>query len=130
MEVTLLIDTNRYTDFVRGDETAVQRVQAASRLLIPFVVIAELRAGFLAGSRACENQAFALTRILLRPTVAVVYADADTTHHYATIYLQLRKQGTPIPTNDLWIAALAIQHDLVLFSRDPHFQHIPQIARI
>jgi predicted nucleic acid-binding protein len=51
-------------------------------------------------------------------------------HHYAAIYLQLRRQGTPVPANDLWIAALAIQHELVLFSRDPHFQHVAQLARI
>jgi predicted nucleic acid-binding protein len=60
----------------------------------------------------------------------VLFADGDTTYHYAAIYLQLRRQGTPIPTNDLWIAALVIQHEIVLFSRDSHFKHVPQLARI
>ena len=69
-----------------------------------------------------------LTRVLQRPTVSPLYADAGTTHLYAAIYLELRRRGTPVPTNDLWIAALAIQHELVLFSRDPHFQHVPQLA--
>jgi len=125
----LLLDTNRYTDFVRGDPAAVQTVQGALRVFIPFIVLGELRAGFAAGARIRENQAM-LTRILQRPAVSALYADGDTTHHYAAIYLQLRRQGTPVPTNDLWIAALAVQHELVLFSRDPHFQHVAQIARM
>jgi len=125
----LLLDTNRYTDFVRGDPKAVESVQAASKVFIPFIVLGELRAGFLAGTRARENQAM-LTRVLQRPAVSTLYADNETTHHYAAIYLQLRRQGTAVPTNDLWIAALAVQHELVLFSRDLHFQHVAQLARI
>jgi tRNA(fMet)-specific endonuclease VapC len=129
VEVNLILDTNRYTDFVRGDAFAVQSIKAASRVFLPFVVIGELRAGFAAGSRTRENQA-TLTRLLQRPSVSALFADDSTTHHYATIYLQLRQKGTPIPTNDLWIAALASQHELILFTRDPHFGHIPQLARI
>jgi tRNA(fMet)-specific endonuclease VapC len=125
----LLLDTNRYTDFVRGDPGAVQTVQAATKVFLPFIVLGELRAGFAAGTRMRENQAM-LTRVLQRPAVSALYADGDTTHHYAAVYLQLWRQGTAVPTNDLWIAALAIQHELVLFSRDPHFQHVAQIARI
>ncbi len=127
--MNLLLDTNRYTDFVRGDPSVVQTMQGATRIFIPFVALAELRAGFACGARARENEA-TLTRILQRPTVSALYADSDTTHHYAAIYFQLRGKGTPVPTNDLWIAALAIQHELVLFSRNPHFQHVPQLARI
>jgi len=125
----LALDTNRYTDFVRGEVSVVQAIQAAAMVFIPFVVLAELRAGFRVGSRAKENEAV-LTRILRRPTVSVLYPDSDTTHHYAAIYAQLRRQGTPVPTNDLWIAALVVQHELVLYSRDSHFGHIPQVARI
>jgi tRNA(fMet)-specific endonuclease VapC len=125
----IALDTNRYSDYVRGDSAVMQTIQAAANICIPFVVLAELRAGFVGGTRARENEA-TLTRILQRPTVIALYADGNTTRHYAAIYLQLRRQGTPIPTNDLWIAALAIQHDLVLFSRDPHFAQIQQLARI
>lgn len=127
--MNLLIDTNRYTDFVRGDPAAVQTVQGAAKIFIPFIVLAELRAGFAYGTRARQNEA-TLASVLQRPTVGVLFADSDTTHHYAALYAQLRRQGTPVPTNDLWIAALGIQHDLVLFSRDPHFQHVPQLARV
>jgi predicted nucleic acid-binding protein len=71
-----------------------------------------------------------LTRFLNSPRVRVLYTDEQTTHHYASLFRQLRDQGTPIPTNDLWIAALVIQHDLILCSRDRHFDALPQIARI
>jgi tRNA(fMet)-specific endonuclease VapC len=59
-----------------------------------------------------------------------VFADEDSTHHYARLFRQLRRQGTPIPTNDLWIAALVVQHQLHLFARDAHFDHLPQIPRL
>ncbi|MBV8531935.1 MAG: PIN domain-containing protein [Candidatus Eremiobacteraeota bacterium] len=58
------------------------------------------------------------------------YADDQTTHHYAAIFRQLRKQGTPIPENDMWIAALVLQHNLILHTRDRHFDHLPQLARV
>jgi predicted nucleic acid-binding protein len=53
-----------------------------------------------------------------------------TTHDYASVYRQLRHQGTPIPTNDMWVAALVLQHNLVLHARDSHFDHLPQIVRV
>jgi tRNA(fMet)-specific endonuclease VapC len=62
--------------------------------------------------------------------VAVLYPDDVTTVHYASIYLQLRRQGTPIPTNDMWIASLCLQHELTLYARDSHFDHLPQLSRL
>jgi tRNA(fMet)-specific endonuclease VapC len=62
--------------------------------------------------------------------VRILWPDEDTTHHYARIWMQLRRQGTPIPTNDLWIAALAVQHNLALYSRDAHFDHLAQLVRV
>ncbi len=93
------------------------------------MVLAELRAGFLCGSRTQRNEAN-LTRFLASPRVSVLYADEATTHLYARLFRQLRTQGTPIPTNDLWTAALAVQHDLQLFARDRHFDHLTQIPRL
>lgn len=95
----------------------------------PFVVVAELRAGFRSGTISRRNEA-TLVRFLANERVEVLYADAQTTHAYAEIYSMLRRNGTPIPTNDLWIAALAVQHSLPLCSRDAHFEKVPQIARI
>jgi tRNA(fMet)-specific endonuclease VapC len=126
--MNLALDTNAYVEFARGDETALARVQKASTIVLPFVVLAELRAGFLHGSHALANERN-LARFLGRPRIRVLYADDETTHHYARLFLQLRRQGTPIPTNDLWIGALVVQHGLHLYARDRHFDHIPQIPR-
>ena len=60
----------------------------------------------------------------------VIFADDQTTHHYASVFRQLRKQGTPIPANDMWLAALVLQHNLALHARDKHFDHLPQIVRV
>jgi tRNA(fMet)-specific endonuclease VapC len=91
--------------------------------------VGELRAGFAAGSQGPRNEAV-LRRFLLKPGVGILYADEQTTHHYASVYRQLRKQGTPIPTNDMWIAALVLQHSLSLYDRDRHFDALPQILRV
>jgi tRNA(fMet)-specific endonuclease VapC len=61
--------------------------------------------------------------------VEVTFADDQTTHRYASLFQQLRKQGTPIPTNDMWVAALVLQHNLVLHARDEHFDRLPQLVR-
>jgi len=123
------LDTNRYVDFCRGEPEAVQVVQQAHEIFLPFVVIAELRAGFLCGTRGRQNER-TLTKFLNSDRVRVLHTDEQTTHHYARLFKQLREQGTPIPTNDIWIAALVAQHDLALFARDRHFDHLPQLARI
>ncbi len=122
------LDTNRYTDLVRGDRQLASVLEAAEEVLIPFPVLAELRAGFAVGKRGAEND-LVLRKFLSRSGVLVLYADDVTTRAYAAVYAQLRAQGTPIPTNDLWIAALVLQHDLVLMTRDEHFDHLPQIPR-
>ena len=129
MALRIAVDVNRYVDFARGVEEAVVCMRRAGQIYLPFVVLAELRAGFRAGQRAKANEAV-LSRFLQSDRVAVLLPDEQTTHVYAEVFTQLRAAGTPIPTNDLWIAALAIQHDLVLFSRDRHFDALPQIARI
>ena len=125
----LCLDTNRYVDLCKGVEATVRLVSVAEVVLLPFVVVAELRAGFAFGRRTAENEKV-LRRFLLKEGVSVLYADDQTTHHYAAAYRQLRHQGTPIPTNDLWIAALVLQHNLRLHDRDGHFDHLPQIARV
>lgn len=125
----IAIDVNRYVDFVRGDEEAVDRFRRAREIIIPFVVLGELRAGFRYGQQARTNEAV-LARFLQSERVTVLFADEQTTHYYAEIYAQLRRAGSPIPANDLWIAALVVQHGLLLFTRDRHFDVLPQIAKI
>jgi len=126
--VNILIDTNRYRDFCDGEPSALDAIQRARTIAIPFVVLAELRAGFLCGTLASRNEQ-TLTRFLNAKRVRILFANEDTTHHFARVFAQLRLQGSPIPINDIWIAALAIQHDLLLLSRDVHFDVLPQIAR-
>jgi tRNA(fMet)-specific endonuclease VapC len=127
--VRIAIDTNRYVDFAKGLPEAIERLRRADEIVVPFVVLGELRAGFAVGARTGENEAN-LVRFLDSRRVDVVFADENTTHHYARLFHQLRRQGTPIPTNDLWIAALVVQHELHLFARDAHFDHLPQIPRL
>ena len=124
----IALDTNRYVGFCRGHEDVVRIIQEAERVFLPLMVLAELRAGFLCGSRSQENEA-TLTRFLNSPRVETLCPDEQTTHHYARLFYQLRKQETPIPTNDLWIASLVVQHDLVLCAQDQHFDQLPQLPR-
>lgn len=128
MRVRLALDTNRYTDLCRGDAPVLETVEHADQVWLPFIVLGELRAGFAVGTQGPRNEAV-LRRFLMKPGISVLYADDQTTHHYANVYRQLRKQGTPIPTNDMWIAALVLQHSLVLCARDAHFDALPQIVR-
>jgi predicted nucleic acid-binding protein len=71
-----------------------------------------------------------LTLFLNSVRVEVLYPDENTTHQFAAVFAQLRLLGKPIPTNDIWIAALAVQYDLILCSRDKHFDLLPQLARV
>ena len=125
----ILLDTNRYTDFCKAVPEAVAPVTAAELVFLPFVALAELRGGFQAGTLARENER-TLARFLASERVSVLYPDETTTQIYAGLFAQLRRQGTPIPTNDIWIAALALQHNLALLSRDAHFDNLPQLRRV
>lgn len=125
----LALDTNRYSDLCRGDASVAEAVELSDEVWLPFIVLGELRAGFIVGNQGPRNEAV-LRRFLMRPGVGVLYADEQTTHHYGAVYQQLRKQGTPIPTNDMWIAALVLQHSLVLCARDAHFDALPQLPRV
>lgn len=122
------LDTNRYVDLCKGVEETVALVEEAEAVMLSFVVLGELRAGFAHGRRQAENERV-LRQLLLKAGVHVLFADDQTTHHYASVFRQLRRQGTPIPTNDIWLAALVLQHNLVLHARDKHFDHLPQLVR-
>jgi tRNA(fMet)-specific endonuclease VapC len=124
----LALDTNRYTDLCRGIAEVAALVERAEIVLLPFIVLAELRAGFAVGRRGADNECV-LRRFLMRSGVSILFADDQTIQHYVAVFRQLRRQGTPIPTNDLWIAALVLQHNLVLCSRDRHFDKLPQIVQ-
>ena len=123
----LALDSSAYTDLCRGDRRTVDLVEFAVEVFLPFVVLAELRAGFRLGRHGVENE-WILLRFLRRPGVQALMPDEETTHRYAAVYLQLRQQG-PMPTNDMWIAAMTLQHDLALLPRDRRLDQLPQLRR-
>jgi predicted nucleic acid-binding protein len=129
MEIAFAIDTNIYVASCRKEEAVVALFKTADRIYIPIVVIAELRAGFTFGLTAIRNEAI-LTQFLNTSRVAILPIDDQTTHFYANLYCQMRRKGTPIPTNDLWIAAIVVQHQLPLYTQDRHFDAFPQIPRL
>lgn len=126
----ILIDTNCYSAIDKGDPETIRRIESAQEVWLPFVVLGELYAGFELGTQQSENEQ-QLLDFLNRPSVNVLFADSDTTRQYGQVFHALRRQGTPIPTNDIWIAALAMQHELLLTTSDRHFLYVPglQILR-
>lgn len=125
--MNIALDTNAYSDFMRGEATRVEILRNARHIHVPLIVLGEIRAGFAAGNQESTNAAN-LQRFLNSPRVSILLPDEQTTHHYAQLYLQLRKKTVAIPTNDLWIAALAVQHNLVLCTSDAHFEHFHQLV--
>ena len=122
------LDTNRLTDLFQGDAALAERLGLCDEVWIPLVVLAEIKAGFLGGTERHRNEIL-LRKLLSKTTVGVLLPDRETAEHYARLFVQLKRAGTPVPDNDLWIAALALQHDLVLITRDRHFKNIPQLPR-
>jgi tRNA(fMet)-specific endonuclease VapC len=124
---TVALDTNVYSGLMRGDGAAASALRAAREIYLPLIVLGELLAGFMAGSQARKNRE-ELAEFLASPRVSLLNPDERTARHYAEIYGALRAAGTPVPTNDLWIAALARQHRLSLLTFDAHFKAIPGLA--
>lgn len=128
MEVRVALDSNRLTDLFLGDSALAEWLSGCEEVWIPLVVLAEIKAGFYGGSRQHRNEVL-LQRLLSKPTVEVLLPTRETTEHYARLFVQLKRAGTPVPDNDLWIAALALENGLVLITRDQHFENIPQLMR-
>ena len=126
MEVRAALDTNRLTDLFQGDAALAEWLGICEQVWIPLIVLAEIKAGFLGGTQHGRNEAL-LQALLAKPTVEVLLPGRETAEHYARLFVQLKRAGTPVPDNDLWIAALALEHDLVLITRDRHFENIPQL---
>jgi len=122
----LLLDTNRYVDLVNKDPEVERLIRTATEICVPLIVLGELRAGFANGRKQRSNEA-RLQRFLAKPGVQVLTLDEETTEYYAEIFRRLRRAGSLIPTNDIWIAAQALQHSLYLYSRDKHFKDIPKL---
>jgi tRNA(fMet)-specific endonuclease VapC len=122
----LLLDTTTYSAMRRGDDRPIDPVREASEVALTPVVLGELVHGF-AGGRLEQEHRRMLRAFLDTERVRVMAIDEETAERYAAIRDHLRRQGTPIPTNDLWIAASAAQHGLTVLSLDKHFRDVPQI---
>jgi predicted nucleic acid-binding protein len=122
----ILIDTSAYSAFLRGDSEMKRIVQQADEIFLNPVVLGELLAGFMMGKNEKKNRAI-LQDFLSSPRVKIIEMDEETSERYAAIVNYLRAKGTPLPTNDLWIAASAMQHGLKILTMDKHYIEIPQI---
>jgi tRNA(fMet)-specific endonuclease VapC len=120
---SLCIDTNIYSALRRGDKSVVKKISQYERVVIPVVVLGELRAGFLGGSKIAENQQN-LTEFLASEFVYVAKVSEATTSIYAELVAELKRKGKPIPTNDIWIAAITLEQRARLLTLDAHFSNI------
>ena len=123
----ICLDTSGYSAFKRGHERAIELVRRSREIVIPITVLGELLAGFRRGEREQRNLQ-ELDRLLESPRVRTSPLDEETASCYAEILTGLRERGTPIPTNDIWIAASAMQGGLRVVTGDRHFARVPQVA--
>ncbi len=117
----VLIDTNAYSAFKQAEPNAVEIIRRIKTLAFCPTVLGELLGGFEVGSKTAYNRR-ELSRFIDSPRVHLLRITEETANYYARIYAALRQQGTPIPTNDMWIAASALLHGYALFSYDTHFR--------
>ncbi|MEI8037908.1 MAG: type II toxin-antitoxin system VapC family toxin [Verrucomicrobiota bacterium] len=123
----LVLDTNAYSDYQRFGRWQWQ-LQRAERVLVPVVVLAELKFGFLSGALAPTNRSV-LQLFLNERRISVLLMTERTSDVYADFKTQLKRQGTPIPENDIWIAAMCYEVGGTLASADSHFRHLPQLSQ-
>ena len=125
----VFIDTNIYCNAFRNVQAAISILQYYEEILLSPIVIAELLAGFKKGSREKENKK-QLKEFLSRDRVQEIPVTSNTSEFYAHIITHLRKEGTPVPANDIWIAAQAMENGAALASSDRHFEKIPGIILV
>lgn len=121
------LDTSAYSRFRRGDADVVRLIDEAEWIGVPAVVLGELRVGFKLGAQQERNEML-LREFIANPVVEVLPVDADVSHQYADIAIELRRAGTPIPTNDMWIAATAAGAGAIVLTSDEHFSAIGRVG--
>ena len=120
----VLLDTNAYVRFLRGDERVLDYLAQAETVFMSVFVLGELLAGFRAGGKEKDNRRI-LERFLLKSSVTVLDGTIDTADLFGLVMASLKKSGTPIPVNDVWIAAHALETGSVLVTFDEHFTAVP-----
>ncbi len=124
-----LIDTNIYSYALKGDEGVIKILRETDEIGFSVISIGELLAGFKGGGKERKNRE-ELETFLDSPRVIIYSVNDETAEFYSEIFIRLKKAGTPIPTNDMWIAAIAFQNGLKLFTEDAHFKSIAGLSLI
>jgi tRNA(fMet)-specific endonuclease VapC len=123
----ILLDTTAYVGFKFGVNEVVDIVSGAESIFFSPVVLGELMFGFRDGTRFRENMD-GLNRFLQHEIVQFIQVGEITADRYSRIASQLKLQGTPIPTNDIWIAAQAMEHGAEIITSDRHFEKVPGLV--
>ena len=125
----MLMDTNAYSELARGNAHVRLLVEHAAEIILPTVVLGELHAGFALGSQTREHNR-GLAEFLKLPGVRIFPVDHPVAERYGDLIAILRKNGTPVPTNDIWIAATALESASRVLTFDSHYDLIPGIMRV
>jgi tRNA(fMet)-specific endonuclease VapC len=129
MAMRLVLDTNAYSALMKGDARVREIMEASEWLGLPSIVVGELTAGFLAGGKAASNLSL-LDSFIEEAGIEVLAIGRREAERYGAVVKALRERGTPIPTNDVWIAAQTLVADARLLSRDRHFDLVPGLIRM
>ena len=124
----ILIDTNAYARLMTGDEGVLAVLAEAEVVYLSVIVLGELFAGFRGGKREAENRAM-LRDFRAAPTVMTLPATDETAESFGALKETLKRAGTPLPLNDVWIAAHALEVGATLISFDAHFRVVKGLRR-
>lgn len=125
----LVIDTNFYSALARGNERTKQLIRSSEEIALPHIVIGELLGGFRYGTKFDKNFSD-LQKMLSRPSCRVLMPSMETANIYGKLYARLKKKGSIIPTNDIWIAALTLEYEGKLATFDTDFDSIRELEII
>ena len=125
----VLLDTNVYSRGLAGELWSSSILRQAEELLICPIVAGELFAGFRGGSRESHNLSI-FRKFLVTPRVTILNISLETSEFYCTVLEQLQRNGTPIPTNDIWIAACTMENGAHLATLDSHFKHVEGLLAV
>lgn len=121
------LDTSAYSHFVRGHVEAAELIDQAAWIGVSAVVLGELHAGFRMGNRRADNER-GLSQFLANPVVHVLSIDDDAAALYGELVVELKQAGTPLPTNDIWIAAVSARDGATILTFDEHFRSIRRVG--